>query len=185
MFPAQVIKDKEAPPIALLVVFLKKYGVDALYWEPEVIETEITNDFSHQPSALQFDKLHGAINVLVNNTYEQYWETFETTNHLFSNTPHIPGEHDPLTPEESVVGYAHAMLIRNEPIVLDDEICRYLGEVFYEGGLSKAPTVMPFSLMPEYVVESDDTDYNSGLDELWKCTIERVVNYMSNIDFPS
>jgi hypothetical protein len=179
MLPLQVWKDNEAPAIALLTCYIKRYGTEALQWEPETARKQIEEDYA-KISDLQSDKLQAAIVVLTTPFFETDWNVFQNCCHAFSNIPDSFEDFEPLDPEEIIVGIAEATVIREEPIKYHDEINAYVGTLFHNHGFSKAPKLFPTALVPKGP-ESDDTERNEELDELFDFHIDRVGTYLAGL----
>jgi len=180
MLPAQVYKDQEAPAAALMVCLIRRYGVEALEWEPEVARMQIKDDYGIELSPLNSDKLQAAIQVLIDDNFETDWLTFQNICHAFSNVADSFEDFDPLEPEEIIVGLAQAMLIRNDGPKFHDQIRAYVGQVFYNHGYSKAPELFPSAIMPA-CVPSDDTQKNKTMEELFNFHMVRTTDYLESL----
>jgi hypothetical protein len=179
MLPLQVWKDNDAPAIALLSCYIKKYGTEALGWEPAVARKQIEEDYV-KISDLQSDKLQAAITVLTTPYFESDWHVFQNCCHAFSNIPDSFEDFEPLDPEEIIVGVAEATMIRDEKLDFHDEVNAYVGTMFHNHGFSKSPELFPSSIMPKGP-ESDDTERNEELSELFDFHLERASEYLDNI----
>jgi hypothetical protein len=181
MLKAQVYKDIDAPPIALLVAFISSYGPEALEWDSQVIRNEIEKDNNINLEDLQSDKLNAAIEVLTSNLYEQNWNVFETVGHLLANVPVNHEVVSPLSPEEIIKALAEAYLIRHEDFDFCSDIRLYVGKIFHDYGMSKPPKLFASAIMPEGVI-CDDTDKNKALQELFDYEVGRAVEYIEKLE---
>ena len=183
MFSRDVFKDEKAPAYALLVVVLRKYGMDSLEWEPEFLRQEIDNDYDIKLSDLQQDKLQAAINVFTSDHFEEDWRVFEVIGHLMNNQPIDFDDLSPLEPEEIAVTLAEIGLIRDgdEKITYHDEVRAYVGLIFHEYGMHKAPKIFPTAIMPKSN-EADDKDKNAALKEIFDVHAAYVLSYLEDIE---
>lgn len=187
MFTRDVYKDEKAPAYALLIVTLKKYGLDSLEWEPELLRQEINRDYNIRLSDLQSDKLQAAMVTLTTDHFEHDWRVFEVNGHLFNSTPIHHEDVEPLEAEELAVALAEATLIKTdtldegETISYGEEVRAYAGRIFYEYGMHKAPRIFPKAIMPKSN-ECDDKDKNTALRELFNAHAEYVLDYLEKIE---
>lgn len=187
MFSRDVYKDDKAPAYALLIVTLKKYGMDSLEWEPELLRQEIERDYNIKLSDLQSDKLQAAIVTLTTDHFEHDWRVFEVSSHLFNNTPIDHEDVEPLEAEEIAVALAEATLIKaggledEERMDYGDEVRAYLGKLFHDYGFHKAPKIFPKAIMPKSV-EAHDKEKNAALKEVFDAHAEYVLDYLEKIE---
>lgn len=181
MLTAQVYKDDQAPAIALLIAFLSHYGIEALGWDTQIIRSEIERDYAIILDDMQSDKLSAAIEVLTSNLYETNWNVFETCSHLLANVPADSSVVSPLAVEEIVKAIAEAHLIRHEPLEFTSDINVYVGKIFYDFGMSKAPELFPSAIL-SVCNNSDDKVKNEALQELFNRHVEFVVDYVGKME---
>lgn len=188
MFTRDVYIDDKAPAYVLLAVTLRKYGLDILDEDSELLRHEIDKDYSISISDLNNDKLQAAIAVLSTNHFETDWRVFEFLCHLFNNEP---VEHDiffPLEAEEIAVSLAEVYLIKNdvldekERIIYDDDVRAYAGKLFYDYGFSKPPRLFPTAIIPSNAVKSDDKEKNMALDELFDAHLNYTLDYYEKVN---
>ena len=179
----QILREEKSPAIALLAIALKRYGSECFLWEPVVLRHQLEQDYSHELTDLQSDKLQAAIMVLTSERFETNVKAFELVCHLFCNIPDSYTDFEPLHADELVRGYAQAMLIRHEPIEFHEEVRGYAGKVFFEFGLSKPPKVFPTALIPrEAVPVEDEEEKNEVLQDLFDKEAHYIVNTLTNLE---
>lgn len=174
----KILEDEKAPVLVLLALVTKKYGTDCFMWEPEVLKTEIKEDFDVTLTDLQSDKIQAGILILVSNLYETDISVFETVNYLLNHQPDVLDEFNPLEPEELICGLTEAYLIRGEQMQFSPEVRVYAGKVFYEYGMHKPPTLFPDAIMQE--TDGDDSEKNEALLELFNEKIKITKEYLEN-----
>jgi hypothetical protein len=186
MFTRDVYRDQQAPAFALLAVTIRKYGLSILEEEAEFLRMEINRDYDVRLSDLQNDKLQAAINILLTDHFEYDWRVFETCCHLLSNQPTEFDVLNPLEAEQIAIGVAEARLIKSEildedeALIFGDEVRAYVGHIFYEYGLHKAPKIFPTAIMPNSVPVNDVTK-NEALTELYQTHLEIILDYMDKL----
>jgi hypothetical protein len=187
MFTRDVYKDDKAPSIALLAVTIKKYGIESLEYEPELLRQEINRDYDIRISTLNHDKLQAAITVLFTEAFENDWRVFETCCHLFNNTLVDHDIVNPLEAEELIVGIVEATIIKEsiledkEKLHYDDEIRVYAGRIFYDYGFHKAPKLFSEAIMPK-TVGGSDKEKNAALNELFEAHTQYILDYLEKIN---
>jgi hypothetical protein len=188
MFNRDVYKDKSAPAFALLGITLKKYGVESLEYDPELLRHQIEKDYDIHLEDIQMDKLQAAMAVMLTDSFYTDWRVFETTCHLFHNEPVIADLLNPLDAEDIAVGIAEAAMIKmdtgstSEDLIFDQEVRAYAGRIFHDYGLFKAPKIFPSAILPKGAGNADnDADKNAGLKELFDAHTEHIVDYVERI----
>jgi len=181
MLTAQIYTDINAPPIALLIAFLRNYGPEALEWDNQLIRDEIERDYAITLEDLQVDKLNAAIEVLTSNNFATNWNVYETCGHILSNVPADGDIVSPLQIEEIIKSLAEYYLIRHEALEFSSDINLYVGKIFYDFGFSKAPELFSSAILPK-CNPSDDTDKNQALQELFDYHINYVIEYVGKME---
>ena len=174
----QILEDEKAPAVVLLALVTKKYGKECYEWEPLVLKAELQEDYECKITDLQSDKIQAAITLLISDVYEANINVFETFNYLFNHQPDNLEDLNPLEAEELICGMTEAYLIRGEEIEFCPEIRVYTGQIFYEYGMHKPPTLFPTAIMKER--EGDDKEKNEALNELFEAKIKSVKEYLEN-----
>lgn len=181
MLKPQIYLDPNAPALALLIIFLSTYGSEALEWDSQLIRNEIEKDYAISLEDLQSDKLNAAIEILTSNLYEENWNVFETCSHLLAN---VAVDHSVVTPlqvEEIIKALAEAYLIRHESLEFCPDINLYVGQIFHDFGMSKAPKLFSSAIMPDGNI-SDDREKNDALQELFDKHVNDVVEYVGQLE---
>lgn len=187
MFTRKVYQDETAPAFALLVVTLRKYGMEALDYEPELLRAEIDKDYDIRLSNLQSDKIQAAFTIMHTDHFEHDWRVFETVSHLLNNSPVSHDDLNPLEAEEIATALAEFTLIKEgtledkEVIQYGDEVRAYAGQVFWDYGLHKAPKLFPTAIMPKSV-KCDDTAKNEALKEIFDAKVNTILEYLEKIE---
>lgn len=177
-----VLKDEKAPVIALVAAVLKKYGTEAMNWQPELLRNEIESDYGLTMSDLQSDKIQAGFSILVTDLFESQWEVFKTICHLLNNTPDSFEDPTPLEAEELATAIAHYRLIIGddpEKAKFSDEVRAYVGVVLYHYGMSEPAAIFPTALMPASV-KSDPTEKDAALNELFDAKTKAIQEYMAS-----
>ncbi len=182
-FSLDVLKDDKSPVIALLIVVLKKYGVEALEWQPEFLRDEIDREFGVSISDLQSDKIQAGMIILQTDLFQSQWEVFKTVAHLLNGVADTFEDATPLEAEEVASALAHYKLIvgGREEHTFTDEVNTYAGVVFYEYGMSEAPLIFPTALIPSYAVKSDPSEKNQALGEIYDVRTRDLLAYVDSL----
>jgi len=181
--PLTFLRDPNVPACVLLVLAIRKYGVDCFDTHPEFLRKDIEEDYQVKLTDLQSDKLQASITVLSTDQFESHWEVFETCCHLFNNQPDDFGTFDPLEAEEIALALAEVEVIRDttlDAIHYNAEVNVYAGAVFYNYGMCKPPTIFPSALLQK-AVECSDDEKNEALGELHAARLSFLKNYMDRL----
>lgn len=189
MFNRDIYKDEKAPAFVLLGITLKKYGMEALDYDPELLRVEIEKDYSIELPDINMDKLQAAIIVMTTDHFYEDWRVFETCCHLFHNELVEADVINPLDAEDIAVGLAEATLIKASTMTdiselkFHDEIRAYAGQVFFDYGFLKAPTIFKDSIMPTSAGSAEnDPDKNAALKELFDGHTIFTLDYLENVN---
>ena len=187
MFLRDVFKDESAPAYAVMIAAIRKYGLESLEWEPELLREEIDKDYDIKISDLQQDKLQAAMSTLTTDHFEHDWRVFEVCGHLFNNQSIDHDDLCPLEAEEIAVAIAEFSLIRqdtiddDEKIVYGDEVNAYVGQLFYDYGLHKAPNIFKTAIMPKSN-KANDKDKNEALKEIFDTHVTYILEYLEKFE---
>lgn len=189
MFSIDVYRDEKAPAYALMTVTLRKYGMEALEYEPELLRAEIEKDYSIKLSDLQHDKIQAAFTVLLTDHFEHDWIVFQGCGHFFNNQPIECEDFQHLEAEEIAVALAEANLILKdkledgEKLEYGDEVRAYMGIAFYEYGLHKAPSIFPKAIMPKSVEgpAAVEKEKNEALKEIFDAHVSYILEYLDKL----
>ena len=173
--------DERAPLVALLVAITKDFGPECYKDEAELLRQDIEHKYDIELSDLQADKIQAAMLILTTDHFESQWKVFESVCHLANSQHDSLDELNPLESEELIIGLVEANLIKHEVIHYDDDVNLYAGKVFYDYGFSKAPKLFPTAIMPHNTNESDDTEKNSAISELFDARTDIVLQYVNKL----
>ena len=172
----EIIEDPKAPVIALIWLVTRLYGSECYSWDPAVLRAELQEDLECTVTDLQSDKIQAGITLLTTDMYETNVKVFETLNHLINHQHDELDELNPLEAEEIICGLTEAYMIKLEDLEFTPEIRVYVGQIFYDYGMHKPPTLFPKALMHES--DGNDGSKNEALLEIFNAKIERVTKYL-------
>lgn len=144
----------------LLTLFLDRFGVEALEWDPATITLEIEEEFDVDLPALALDKLMVAIKILTSDRFHKSLPDFIAFCNVLGGELYDPNTFDPADAEEVAWGITEGMLIAppdeqdQEPFT--DEIRAYIGGVLDDEGILNAPDVLRIALRKARVSPSMD-----------------------------
>jgi hypothetical protein len=143
-------KSRETFASVLLTLFLDKFGVEALDWDPATITLEIEEEFDVELSQLSLDKLLVAIQILTTDKFFKSLPDFVTFCNVLGGDTYQPELWDPADAEEVAWGITEALLISppddddKEPFT--DEVRAYIGAVLDSEGIINAPDILRIAL---------------------------------------
>lgn len=151
----------------LLTLFLDRFGMEALDWDPATITLELEEEFDIKLPQLTLDKLQVAIQILTTDRFFKSVPDFVDFCNVLSGATYRPDMWDPADAEEVAWGITEALLISppdesdQEPFV--DEIRAYIGSALDAEGLINPPDILRIALRQARVsptIEdfSDDPD---------------------------
>ena len=141
-------------------MFLDRFGLEALEWEPSTVVMEIEQEFDVDLPALSFDKLMVAMKILTTDRFHKSLPDFIAFCNVLGGEPYDPNTFDPADAEEVSWGITEAVLIAppededKEPF--SDEIRAYIGGVLDAEGILNAPDVLRIALRKTRVSPSMD-----------------------------
>jgi len=152
--------SRETFATVLLTLFLDRFGMEALEWDPATIALEIEEDFDVELSQLSLDKLLAAIHVLTTDRFFKSLPDFIAFCNVFGGDTYNPQVFDPADAEEVAWGITEAMLIAppddNDHEPFSDEIRGYIGGVLDKEGIINAPDVLRIALRKARISPSID-----------------------------
>lgn len=177
--------------IVLLTVFLDRFGVEGLDWDPNTITLEVEEEFDVDLPQCVFDKLMTAISILTSDTFYRSLPDFITFCNVMSGDTYRPDTFDPADSSEVAWGITEGLLISPPEDDADgpfsDEIRAYVGAVLDREGIINAPDVLQIALRQANVSDaaaqfSDDPDMFTAIyeveagksDEINKIILEKV-----------
>lgn len=143
-------KSRETFASVLLTLFLDKFGIEALDWDPATITLEIEEEFDVELPQLALDKLLVAIQILTTDKFFKSLPDFVTFCNVLGGDTYRPDMWDPADAEEVAWGITEALLISlpedddKEPFT--DEVRGYVGAVLDSEGIINAPDILRIAL---------------------------------------
>lgn len=167
--------SRETFATVLLTLFLDRFGVEALEWDPATITLEIEEEFDVELPRLSLDKLMVATQILTTDRFHKSLPDFVEFCNVLGGEPYSPQTFDPADAEEVAWGITESMLIAppddedTEPF--SNEIRAYIGAVLDKEGIINAPDVLRIALRqarisPSIEDFSDDPEMFSAVYKL-------------------
>jgi hypothetical protein len=134
----------------LLTVFLDRFGVEGLQWDPATVVMEVEEEFDVDMPQCAIDKLMAAINILTSDSFYTNLPDFVMLCNVLSGDTYRPDMFDPADSAEVAWGLTEGLLIsppddqENEPF--SDEIRAYIGAVLDTEGIINAPDILQIAL---------------------------------------
>jgi hypothetical protein len=143
-------KSPETFSSVLLTLFLDKFGVEALDWDPATITMEVEEEFDVDLPQLSLDKLITAIQLLTADRFFKNLPDFIAFCNIMGGDTYRPDMWDPADAEEVAWGITEAMLISppedDDPEPFTDEIRAYIGAVLDSEGIINPPDILRIAL---------------------------------------
>lgn len=143
-------KSRETFASVLLTLFLDRFGVEALDWDPATITLEIEEEFDVELPQLALDKLLVAIQILTTDKFFKSLPDFVTFCNVLCGDTYRPDMWDAADAEEVAWGITEALLISppeeddKEPFT--NEVRGYIGAVLDSEGIINAPDILRIAL---------------------------------------
>lgn len=167
-------KSRETFASVLLTMFIDRFGLEALTWDPTTISLEIEEEFDVDLPQLALDKLMVATQILTTDRFYKSLPDFIAFCNVLSGDPYRPDMWDPADAEEVAWGITEALLIYppedDDPEPFTDEIRAYIGAVLDSEGLINPPDILRIALRQARVSPSigdfsdDPTMFNAVYD---------------------
>lgn len=151
----------------LLTVFLDRFGVEGLQWEPGTITLEVEEEFDVDLPQASLDKLLVAINIVTSDSFYRSLPDFVMFCNVLSGDTYRPDMFDPADSSEVAWGLTEGLLLSppedDQDGPFSDEIRAYIGAVLDQEGIINAPDVLKIALRKANVSDaanefSDDPD---------------------------
>lgn len=143
-------KSRETFASVLLTLFLDKFGIEALDWDPATSTLEIEEEFDVELPQLALDKLLVAIQILTTDKFFKSLPDFVTFCNVLCGDTYRPDMFDPADAEEVAWGITEALLISppedNDPEPFTEEVRGYIGAVLDSEGIINAPDILRIAL---------------------------------------
>ncbi len=151
----------------LLTVFLDRFGVEGLQWDPATITLEVEEEFDVDLPQASLDKLLVAINIVTSDSFYRSLPDFVMFCNVLSGDTYRPDMFDPADSSEVAWGLTEGLLLSppedDQDGPFSDEIRAYIGAVLDQEGIINAPDVLKIALRKANVSDaanefSDDPD---------------------------
>ena len=143
-------RSKETFATVLLTMFLDRFGMEALEWDPATIALEVEEEFDVDLPQLSLDKLIVAIQILTTDRFFKRLPDFIAFCNVLDGDPFQPNTFDPADAEEVAWGITEALLISppedDDPEPLTNEIRAYIGSVLDGEGILNPPDILRVAL---------------------------------------
>lgn len=146
----EALTSRETFASVLLTLFLDRFGMEALDWDPATITLELEEEFDIKLPQLTLDKLLVAIQILTTDRFFKSAPDFIDFCNVLSGATYRPDMWDPADAEEVAWGITEALLISppdegdQEPFV--NEIRAYIGSVLDSEGMINPPDILRIAL---------------------------------------
>jgi hypothetical protein len=140
----QVLLDEDSYATVLLVLFVDKYGLEAVEWHPETMRMQIEADFGIELPKHALDKLMAAIAVITTNYFYRDLPRFIELANILAGDDFDPSVFDPADSAEVAWGVSEALLLSppEGEEWFDEEIREYVTEMLLSEGYIKPPKVL-------------------------------------------
>lgn len=143
-------KSRETFASVLLTLFLDRFGLEALDWDPSTRVLEIEEEFDVDLSQQACDKLETAIQILTTDRFQKRLPDFIAFCHVLNGDLYHPNTFDPADAEDVAWAMTEALLISppedHETDPFSDEIRAYIGGVLDKEGILNAPDILRVAL---------------------------------------
>ena len=169
----------------LLTLFLDRFGMEGLEWDPATIALEIEEEFNVKLSQGSLDKLIVCIQILTTDRFFKNPPDFISFCNVLGDDTYRPDMWDPADAEEIAWGITEALMIEppdeNDPEPFTDEIRGYIGAVLDSEGIINPPDILRIALRSNRVSKnitdfSDDPEMFSAVYDLEAGKTEDINN---------
>jgi hypothetical protein len=142
--------SQETFATVLLTLFLDRFGMEALEWDPATIALEIEAEFDVDLPQVPLDRLLTAIQIVTTDRFYKSLPDFIDFCNTLDGDEFNPGVFNPADAEEVAWGITEALLLsppdENDPEPFTDEIRAYIGAALDSEGIINAPDVLKIAL---------------------------------------
>lgn len=169
----------------LLTLFLDRFGMEGLEWDPATIALEIEEEFNVKLSQSSLDKLIVCIQILTTDRFFKNLPDFISFCNVLGDDTYRPDMWDPADAEEIAWGITEALLIEppddKDPEPFTDEIRGYIGAVLDSEGIINPPDILRIALRTNRVSKnitdfSDDPEMFNAVYDLEAGKTEDINN---------
>jgi len=166
---------------ALLMMFIDRYGTEALTWHPRTIQMQVSEDFNVSIPKENFDKLMTAIMILTTDYFYTKVDRFIKFCNILAGDDFDPRVFDPADSSEMAWAITEVLMLdppeTKNPF--SEEICAYIGEVLKEEGFITPPDVLRIGLKADLSAQvandyADDPEMFQGIYEAQEAKTEEV-----------
>lgn len=137
------VSRPDAHPIALDVLYLKRFGPDFLSWAPETVQTRGIAEFGTLSNS-SAQKLLACKTLHLVDTYWLRWESFVWCTMGFFGTPPDLDVMQVPTPAQAVLSLSYARRIRSD-VEWSTELKNFLRELLTFQGIFYPPDILAFA----------------------------------------
>lgn len=169
----------------LLTLFLDRFGMEGLEWDPATIALEIEEEFNVKLSQGSLDKLIVCIQILTTDRFFKNLPDFISFCNVLGDDTYRPDMWDPADAEEIAWGITEALMIEppddNDPDPFTNEIRGYIGAVLDSEGIINPPDILRIALRNNKVSKnitdfSDDPEMFNAVYDLEAGKTEDINN---------
>ena len=156
---SQILRDDEIFATTALALFLDQFGTDALEWDPNAIQMEITDAFNIEASDTLMDRLLAAITVLTSNTVFVDVNSFMMICNSLNRGVLLSNSWVPADLDDVLWGVTEMRMLLGDDFDDKDfshDIKRYVGILLQQQGIKKVPSVLRFAEFSEDMDEIYD-----------------------------
>jgi hypothetical protein len=153
----RIVSDEETFATTLLLLFVDRFGTEALAWHPQTIRMETQAAFGFPWPQHALDRLMAAITVVTTDFFFKSLPKFVQLCNTLAGSEFDPSVFDPADAFECAWGITEALILMppEEPEPFTDDIRRYLGEAVAAAGVIKPPDILRLAIMPQQAAEAD------------------------------
>lgn len=169
----------------LLTLFLDRFGMEGLEWDPSTMALEIEEEFNVKLSQGSLDKLIVCIQILTTDRFFKNLPDFISFCNVLGDDTYRPDMWDPADAEEIAWGVTEALMIEppdeNDPDPFTNEIRSYIGAVLDSEGIINPPDILRIAMRNNKVSKnitdfSDDPEMFNAVYELEAGKTEDINN---------
>lgn len=169
----------------LLTLFLDRFGMEGLEWDPATIALEIEEEFNVKLGQGSLDKLIVCIQILTTDRFFKNLPDFISFCNVLGDDTYRPDMWDPADAEEIAWGVTEALMIEppdeNDPDPFTNEIRSYIGAVLDSEGIINPPDILRIAMRNNNVSKnmtdfSDDPEMFNAVYDLEAGKTEDINN---------
>lgn len=152
---AKLLQDDDTFASVLLAICIDSFGTECFEWEPDVLITEIEDDFGVHLSQVSRDKLNAILTILTTDQFYKDPVVFWQIGNVLSGTPaNFATGADELTSDEAAWAAVEAALIDMpdgdlEQPAYSSQVSLMIGAILSSEGFTSAPKFLKFAILPD------------------------------------